>query len=144
MNDPVGGLREMARVTRSGGTVAVCVWDHAGGGGPLAEFWRAVLDLDPGARDESGLPGTREGHLAELCAAAGLRRVEPGTLTVRVRFPTFADWWRPFTLGVGPAGAYVARLDEPRREVLRDRCASLLPAAPFDIAATAWSVRAGV
>src|ERR1035437_5169468 len=30
MADAVAGLAEMARVTRSGGVVAACVWDHAG------------------------------------------------------------------------------------------------------------------
>ena len=30
MTDPVAGLAEMQRVTVSGGTVAACVWDHAG------------------------------------------------------------------------------------------------------------------
>src|SRR5687768_5463447 len=34
MADPVAGIREMARVTREGGVVAACVWDHAGGQGP--------------------------------------------------------------------------------------------------------------
>jgi ubiquinone/menaquinone biosynthesis C-methylase UbiE len=52
MNDPVRGLAEMARVTREGGVVAACVWDHAGGQTPLAPFWAAVHDLDPDAADE--------------------------------------------------------------------------------------------
>ena len=142
MTDPVAGLAEMARVTRPGGLVAACVWDHAGGKGPLSPFWQAVHDLDPQARDESGLAGAREGHLAELCGAAGLHHVEPSSLTVTVSFATFADWWEPFLLGVGPAGAYVMQLDEERREALRVRCASLLPSAPFRLAASAWCVRA--
>ncbi len=142
MTDPVAGLREMGRVTRPGGMVATCVWDHAGGEGPLSAFWQAVRDVDPGAPDEAGLPGVREGHLVELCEAAGLRDVEPGTLTVTVRFETFADWWEPFTFGVGPAGAYIARLDEPGRAALRERCEQRLPPAPFEIRASAWSVRA--
>jgi SAM-dependent methyltransferase len=142
MTDPVSGLAEMARVTRADGVVAACVWDHAGGGGPLATFWRAVHDIDPSARDETGLAGAREGHLAELCLAAGLDRIQSSSLTVEIRFATFASWWEPFTLGVGPAGAYVAGLDTDQQEVLRNRCFQLLPPSPFRIAASAWCVLA--
>jgi SAM-dependent methyltransferase len=140
MQDPVAGLREMARVTRSGGVVAACVWDHGGGGGPLAVFWKAVLDLDPHARDESGLAGAREGHLAELFALAGFRDFESTVLTVRASFASFDEWWAPFTLGVGPAGDYVRGLDARRRDELRGRCASLLPQqGRIDITASAWT-----
>ena len=72
MADPVAGLHEMGRVTREGGTVAACVWDHGGDRGPLTTFWRAVRDLDPSAPDESGLAGVGEGQLAGLFAEAGL------------------------------------------------------------------------
>jgi SAM-dependent methyltransferase len=141
MADPVAGLREMARVTRPGGVVAACVWDHAGEGGPLSTFWQAVRELDPGAPDESGLAGAREGHLGELARAAGLSDVEESVLTVEVAFPSFEDWWGPYTLGVGPAGVYVAGLDEPDRAALRSRCAELLPGGAFTVFASAWCMR---
>ena len=140
MADPVAGLREMARVTRPGGAVVASVWDHAGEAGPLSTYWRAVRELDPAARDESGLAGTGEGQLAALAQSAGLADVEPSSLTVRVRFATFGDWWEPYTLGVGPAGGYVAGLDDDGRAALRERCAELLPPAPFEQAASAWCV----
>lgn len=142
MPDPVAGLREMARVTRPGGVVVACVWDHAGGEGPLGAFWNAVRELDPTAHDESDLPGARRGHLQQLFEAAGLHDVEETSLDSRVEHPTFEDWWEPFTLGVGPAGGYVARLEEPDRSRLAAHCEELLPAAPFEVAASAWAVRA--
>lgn len=142
MTDPALGLREMGRVTRPGGTVSACVWDLAGGGAPLAAFWRAARDLDPEVDDESGMPGTREGELARLCDEAGLNQIEDTALTVTVRHPSFEDWWEPYTFGVGPAGAYVRSLDEVGRMRLREHCRELLPEPPFHIMATAWAVRA--
>jgi len=105
-------------------------------------FWRAVHDLDPHAPGEAGLAGAREGHLAEVAEAAGLTAVESALLTVRLRFTTFAEWWQPFTLGVGPAGDYVAGLDETGRAGLAAACVRRLPPAPFEVSATAWCIRA--
>ncbi|MEO6503226.1 MAG: class I SAM-dependent methyltransferase [Jatrophihabitantaceae bacterium] len=144
LNDPVAGIAEMARVARPGGVVAACVWDHAGSLGPLGVFWRAARDLDPNARDESALPGTREGHLVELFASAGLHPVEQTALTVSASFADADAWWQPFTLGVGPVGTYVAGLDPEHRERLRARCAELLPQGPFIVEATAWTAKARV
>ena len=141
MADPVVGLGEMARVTRPGGVVAACVWDHAGGQGPLSVFWEAARDLDPGVDDESQLAGAREGHLAELFAAAGLHSIEETSLSASLEHASFDEWWEPFTGGVGPAGSYVATLDAERRVQLRERCRALLPAAPFVLTSRAWAAR---
>jgi SAM-dependent methyltransferase len=141
MTDAVAGLSEMRRVTRRGGIVAACVWDHAGGRAPLTTFWQAVRELDGTAEDESGLAGARAGHLAELLAHAGLRDIEDTALEARVTYASFAEWWEPFTLGVGQAGAYAAALDDDRRRELEDRCRRLLPQAPFTIVAFAWAAR---
>ncbi len=142
MSDPAAGLREMRRVTRPGGTVAACVWDHAGGRGPLSPLWDAARELDSGVEGESFLAGARHGHLAELFEAAGLHVIYDGVLEVGVQHPTFEEWWEPFTLGVGPAGGYIMGLDPERREQLRARCRERLPPAPFTVSARAWSTRA--
>ncbi len=144
MTDPVAGLREMARVTRHGGVVAACVWDHAGDRTPLAAFWRAARELDPGVQDESKLAGARAGHLSELLAEAGLKSVQDTTLEASVEFSSFEEWWEPFTLGVGPAGAYAATLDDQGRIRLRDRCRQLVPRPPFTVSTTAWTARGSV
>jgi SAM-dependent methyltransferase len=140
MRDPVRGLAEMARVTRPGGVVAASVWDHAGGGSPLSTFWRAARELDPGTTDESRLAGAAEGQLAGLFTAAGMPGATSTLLTVRVDHPSFEQWWEPFTFGVGPAGDHVARLSPRDVVTLRERCRELLPAGPFTVDASAWTV----
>jgi SAM-dependent methyltransferase len=139
MSDPVAGITEMARVTKPGGTIAACVWDYATDTGPLSPLWKVARTLDPGLEDESGLAGVREGHLAELFAAAGLHDIRSLTLTVHSNFENFDEWWDPFTLGVGPAGAYVQSLDDAGREALKRACAASLPTGSFTIDASAWT-----
>jgi SAM-dependent methyltransferase len=141
MSDPVAGLAEMSRVTRPDGVVAACVWDHAGGQGPLGLFWQAAHTLDPDVADESQLAGAREGHLGELFKAAGLHDIKETSLSADLEHGTFEEWWEPFTRGVGPAGAYVARLDADRQAALREECRRLIPTAPFTIPARAWAAR---
>ena len=142
MTDPVAGLRDMGRVTRSGGVVATCVWDHAGGGSPVSVVWSAAQDVDPSAPNEADLPGTREGQLPAYAREAGLRDITPSALTVSQRFESFDEWWAPYLFGVGPLGAYIGTLEEDHLAALKERCRELLPEAPFEQPAVAWSVRA--
>jgi SAM-dependent methyltransferase len=141
MTDPAAGLGEMRRVTKAGGVVAASVWDHAGGQGPLAAFWRGALALDPDAIDESSLAGARPGHLTELMGSAGLRDVEGGMIAVDVEHATFEEWWEPFTRGVGPAGAFVRARPADERAELREICRRELGDGPFTVRAAAWAAK---
>jgi SAM-dependent methyltransferase len=141
MYDPVAGLREMGRVARERAIVAATVWDHGGGRGPLSPYWDVVRELDPSVRGESDLAGASQGHLSQLFEEAGLDEIVEIALDVSVAFPTFEDWWEPYTLGVGPAGAYVVDLDPARRVELRERCRERLPDPPFAVEARAWAAR---
>jgi len=67
--------------------------------------------------------------------------VEETALQVSVEHPTFEEWWEPFTLGVGPAGAYVAARDEDGRAQLREACRAGFPDPPFVVTAQAWTAR---
>jgi ubiquinone/menaquinone biosynthesis C-methylase UbiE len=144
MADPVQGLGEMSRVTRDGGVVAACVWDHESGKGPLGVFWEAARQIDPDVEDESRFAGAREGHLVQLFNEAGLSEIEDTTLSISVEHQSFEEWWEPYTLGVGPAGKFTADLDTARQNELRELCRNALPAAPFVLTANAWAARGSV
>lgn len=144
MTDPVAGISEMARVTRPGGVVVACVWDFGEERSPLSPFWATATELDPDAPGESDLAGTGRGQLASIFGRAGLSNVEESILTVAVEHPSFDEWWEPFELGVGPAGVYVAGLEDAQRRELAGSCRKLLGDGPFVVEATAWAARATV
>jgi SAM-dependent methyltransferase len=141
MSDPVGGIREMARVTRTGGTVAACTWDIAGGRSPMSPLWAAVRNLGLELEGEGARPGSTAGELRTFFEAAGLDGVEDGELSVAVEHETFDEWWEPFTLGVGPAGQALARLEPEQLDAVRDEARSVLGEPPIRVPAAVWAAR---
>jgi len=142
MKDPVRGLSEMARVAR-GGLVAACVWDHAGGRGPLSPFWDCARELDPGAhRDADASPGSTGGDLTRLFQEAGLVDIVEGTLSVTVSMASFDEWWAPYEEPVGSVGDYLATRTPEQVAALKELCRTHLPDGPFDLTAVAWSATA--
>ena len=102
-----------------------------GGGRPSLRRSRARhVPHEPGGLGQRAVGGREQ---------AGLDGTRASTLTVRVRHASFEEWWEPLTLGVGPAGSYVASLPDGRRAALREQCRRLLPAGPVEISATAWA-----
>ena len=112
--------------------------------GPLSRFWEAARELDPDVQDESSLAGSRQGHLAELLRNVGLNDVEDSVLCVSVEHESFDEWWQPFTLGVGPAGAYLSELEPDRRARLREHCREAFPDGSLIVTACAWAARGHV
>jgi SAM-dependent methyltransferase len=145
MRDADRGVREMARVTRPGGTVAARMWDTATGGMTMLRmFWSAVRQLTPGVEGERRLAGTTEGDIVERFGRAGLEHVVGGSLAARAEYAGFEDFWEPFTLAVGPAGQYLHSLSAEEQASIRQALRAALPDGPFSLDARAWYARGTV
>ena len=148
--DPAAAVREMARVTRPGGTVAAAVWDYGQGMEMLRLFWDEVVKFIPAAEalDERHMPLSRQGELAALWRQHRFDDVSEEALTIETRFDSFDDYWSPFLEGQGPAGGYVQTLSDRQREQLRLRLRARLldgrPDGPIVLRARAWAVRGAV
>ncbi len=144
--DPGKALREVCRVTRPGGVISAAVWDYGAGMRMLRAFWDAAVALNAAAEkvDEKHMPLCRSGELSDLWRRSGLQDIREQSINVNMRFESFADYWEPFLLGQGPAGAYVRSLDRGGVVALRDevrRRLTLGESLQLDLPARAWAVR---
>jgi SAM-dependent methyltransferase len=148
--DPRKALAELRRVTKPMGRLSAAVWDYGAGMRMLRTFWDAVVHHDPAADklDEKHMPLCRSGELSDLWKQGGLEDVREQAIDIQMEFQSFADYWDPFLLGQGPAGAYVRRLDRDKlrglREEIRRRLSQSDETTPFALPARVWCVRGTV
>lgn len=144
---PEHALAEMRRVTRTGGVVAVYVWDYAEGMQFIRHFFDAAMALDPKASEHDEgprFPICRPEALRQLFESTGLQDVEVRAIEVPTIFRDFDDYWNPFLAGVGPAPAYAMSLSEERRAALRERIRAGLSFnanGSIPLSARAWAAR---
>ncbi|MGH1482251.1 MAG: class I SAM-dependent methyltransferase [Geminicoccales bacterium] len=152
LKEPAKALSEMRRVVMPGGMIASAVWDFRGGLVYQRMLWDTVASIDPTAaatRDRifSATLGLPNG-MVNLWQAEGLEDVTRESLTIRMDFSNFADYWEPLLGGQGPVGGYVASLDPDMQTRVREAIsAAFLAGAPDgerSLTATAWAVKGRV
>jgi SAM-dependent methyltransferase len=150
--DAAAALNEMKRVTMRGGRLVAAVWDFRGGLVYQRIFWDTAAGIDPGAataRDRlfSGALALPDG-LVSLFTAAGLAQVERTSITIRMDYANFDDYWQPLGGGQGPVGTYLVGLDPDLRARIEHAVANAYrsgsPDGPRSLTATAWAVRGTV
>jgi SAM-dependent methyltransferase len=150
VSEPERMAREMARVVRPGGTVALYVWDYAGEMQMMRHFWDAAVATNPAAGD---LDEARRFPIADLAALrglferAGMQHADTLAIDIPTVFANLDDYWRPFLGGTGPAPAYVQSLSEAARLELREALRARLPVQPdgtISLIARALAIRTTV
>jgi SAM-dependent methyltransferase len=145
--DPRKALLQVRRVTKPGGRLSAAVWDYGSGMRMLRAFWDAAASIDSRAArlDEKHMPLCRAGELSELWSQGDLEDIREQPLDVTMRFESFADYWDPFLLGQGPAGAYATSLKSDQLHELRDEVKRRLSVSAehtsFTLPARVWAVR---
>jgi SAM-dependent methyltransferase len=135
MSDAPAGIREMERVVRPGGTVAVCMWDNDG-----MELLAAINKTRSALGDagEGVLPYRNRASIEQLIPGAEMELLE-----VDADYTDFEDFWSALTGGAGPAGVWATSLDEERRFAARTELFRQLgePDGPFTLTGRAWAAR---
>ncbi len=150
--DALAAVSEMKRVTVRHGVVAGAIWDFRGGLVYQRIFWDSAAGIDPAAaatRDKLfSHPLAQASGLLDLWQKAGLADIELGSLTIRMDYANFADYWDPLLTGQGPVGSYAQGLAPALRErIMAQVQAAYLsgaPDGPRSLTATAWAVRGTV
>src|SRR5258708_25673172 len=137
MADADAGVAEMHRVVEPGGVVAVCMWDRE-----RMELLHAVnrvqAVVDPGRSADA--PRFRDAASIGGLLGDG---AEVELLVVDAEYTDFGEFWSALTGGVGPAGAWVASLDEDRRAQAHEELRRFLgnPGGAFTLTGRAWAAR---
>ena len=142
-------IAEMCRVAKPRAVVGATVWDFRGGFVANRIFNDTASALDPKANERRARnytrPLTRPGELMRAWVAAGFRDVIDTTLTIRMDYSSFDDFWAPNKGKDGGSAEYVSTLGDAERDRFRNalRLAYLDgdPDGPRSFAAIAWAVK---
>jgi SAM-dependent methyltransferase len=121
--EPALAAREIARVLRDGGRVALAVWGPRERNPWLGLLFDAVSAQVGGPMPPPGIPGpfslSDASELAEVLSGAGLSDVAMEEAAVPLKAGSFDEWWTRATSLAGPLVKVLAAMPDEARTALR-------------------------
>ena len=110
--DHEAAARELARVTRPGGRIALACWTPTGG---MARVFRVMAPFQPAPPPSSPFAWGDEAHVRELLGDAFELELEEHVSTLRV--PSGEAYWELFSTSYGPTRTLAESLGDRREEL---------------------------
>jgi ubiquinone/menaquinone biosynthesis C-methylase UbiE len=125
--DPVKAAKEMARVVKSGGTVATYMWDFPSGGFPLHPMIKALKDLGIAPSAGSNPEASGMEAMRAIWEQAGLQTIDSRIIHVPIAYADFDDFWESNSVPLGTYGKTIAELSPSARDAVKARLRRDLP-----------------